>query len=74
MIREVTSSPKKGTRGCHSQMVGRGSQGSTLLGSQGEASLVSPQMLSRLHKTLPGHGSIKLPQDKGSILIQFLKA
>lgn len=63
LLREVISSPRKGTQGCRSHTAGRGSQGSTLLASPGEASPASPPTLSRLHRTSPWNGRSKPPQD-----------
>ncbi|RLM86039.1 putative indole-3-pyruvate monooxygenase YUCCA5 isoform X2 [Panicum miliaceum] len=64
-VREVTSSPRKGTPGCRSQTAGRGSQGSTLLASPGEASPASPPTPPRLRRTSPWHGSSKPPHYDG---------
>lgn len=63
LVREVISSRRKGTQGCRSHTAGRGSPGSTLLASPGEASPAFPPTLWRLRRTSPWNGRSKPPQD-----------
>lgn len=68
MNRKANSSPKMDFQKHHSHMVGKEMQVSMPLGSQGEGSLVHPQMPRELHKILARSGRRKLSRKNVPLL------